>query len=169
MAEKIKELEIKISVMESKESKLTEVCKSVEKDKSVSSKNEIIKHGKEKKSKLKERKDSVFKFGPEARKTVSDKYEPPKEKPSSKISKCNICDYSCEKLSTLKKHINSMHSKQECDICKKEFKTSMEVIIHKAKEHHEEEETWNVKAHSTPKKGNEDLSFIVRNAMLDDF
>ena len=61
-----------------------------------------------------------------------------------------------------------MHSKQECDICKKDFKTSMEVIIHKAKEHHKEEGTWNVKANSIPKEGSKDISFIINNSMLDD-
>ena len=100
----------------------------------------------------------MFKFGPEARKTVSDKGEPSKEEQSSKSCNCNICDYSCDKATTLRKHINSKHTNQKCDICRKEFKTSMEVLSHKAKEHQEEDEVWNVKVHSTPKKDHKESS-----------
>ena len=95
----------------------------------------------------------MFKFGPEARKTVLDKGEPSKEEQSSKS-----CDYSCDKANTLKKHINTKHTNQKCDICRKEFKTSMEVLSHKAKEHQEEDEVWNVKVHSTPKKDHKESS-----------
>ena len=125
---------------------------SVEEVRAVSNKNYTIKKGIEMKSKPKKRKDSVFKFRPEACKTVLDKGEPSKEEQSSKSCKCNICDYSCDKATTLKKHINTKHTNQKCDICRKEFKTSMEVLSHKAKEHQEEDEVWNVKVHSTPKK-----------------
>ena len=51
-----------------------------------------------------------------------------------------MCDYSYDKLSTLKKLIHSKHIKQKCDIWEKDYITPMEVISHKAKENHEEEE-----------------------------
>ena len=55
------------------------------------------------------------------------------------------------KKTILKKHINSNHTNQKCKVCGKEFKTSMELVRHVAKEHHKEEEDWNIKFQSTPK------------------
>ena len=49
--------------MESKESKTKDAGKSVKEDRTVPNKKETIKNGKEKITKPKERKDSVFKFG----------------------------------------------------------------------------------------------------------
>ena len=132
MAVKIDELEAKLRHMERMESKIKVTGNSVQEVKAVSNKNETKIKGKEMKSKPKIRKDSVFKFGPEARKTVLDKGEPSKEERSSKSCKCNICDYSCDKAPTLKKHIYTKHTNQKCDIYRKEFKTSMEVLSHKA-------------------------------------
>jgi hypothetical protein len=170
MAAKINELEDKIKEMESKnseESKHKEADKRVEENKNVSKQNEIIK----KKSQLKQRNNSVFKFGPEARKTVLKKDESKKVEQISKAVKCEICDYMCEKQSTLKKHINSKHTEQKCDLCGKECMTSMEIITHKANEHHEEVETFNVEIHSTPKEDKEkkESSFKFSESMLDEF
>ena len=36
---------------------------------------------------------------------------------------------------TLKKHFNTKHDKQNCKVCQKVFKTTMEVFEHAAKEH----------------------------------
>ena len=44
----------------------------------------------------------------------------------------------------IKNHISSKHTEQKCKECKREFKTSMELVSHVAKEHHNEEEAWNV-------------------------
>ena len=80
---------------------------------------------------------------------------------------CELCDYSCEKLSNLKKHINLKHTEQKCKVCSKEFKTSMELVIHVAKEHQEQEEARN----STPKSDMEgkQSSFKFSESMLDDY
>ena len=67
--------------------------------------------------------------------------------------KCELCNYSCVKLSTLKKHINSNHTEQQCKVCSKEFKTLMELFFHVAKEHQLEEETWT----STPNSEKEGI------------
>ena len=48
----------------------------------------------------------------------------------SKALKFEICDYRCEKQSTLKKHTNSQHTEQKCDLCGKECMTSMEIFTH---------------------------------------
>ena len=125
-----------------------------------------------KKSEPKKNKDSVFRFGAEARKTVSDRIEFQEKERSKKEFKCELCDYSCEKFATLKKHINSRHTEQKCKICNQEFKTSMEVVIHVAKDHQEEEK---VKT-STPKtdRQGKQPSFVLSDsmhidAMLDEF
>ena len=77
----------------------------------------------------------MFKFRVEACKTVSDNKSEKQEKPSM-CYKCDFCDYRCDKLSTLKKHIETNHIEQKCELCRKEFKTSIGLNSHKAKEHH---------------------------------
>ena len=71
---------------------------------------------------------------------------------------------------TLKNHISSKHTEQKCKECNREFKTSMELVSHVAKEHHNEEEAWNVQFQSTPKSDKQELqsSFVI-DAMLDEF
>ena len=101
-------------------------------------------------SKRKDNKVSVFKFGAEARKNVLDGKESEEKETTSTEFKCDLCSYKAQKLKTLKKHIDSKHTEQNCKVCRKEFKTSMELVTHVAKEHVEEEE-WNVQIHSTPK------------------
>ena len=54
-------------------------------------------------------------------------------------------------------------------MCKKEFKTSMELLSHKAKEHNKEEKTGDMYVHSTPKKENKESSFKFSESMLDEF
>lgn len=97
---------------------------------------------------------------------------PKKKKKNSKEFKCKMCDYSCEKDSTLKKHMNSKHTKQKCKQCDKEFRTSMELLNHVAKEHQEEEEEGNgYFKSSTPKskKEGKGSSFVFGNSILDEF
>ena len=60
--------------------------------------------------------------------------------------------------STLNKHIYSKHTEQKCDVCGKEFMTSMEMITYKANEHHQEVETFNVEIDSTPKAEKERIN-----------
>ena len=85
------------------------------------------------KSNPKKRKDSVFKFGPEACKTVLDKGEPSKEEQSSKSCKCNICDYSCDKATTLKKHINTKHTNQSVIYAEKSLRLQRKCLVTKPK------------------------------------
>ena len=89
----------------------------------------------------------------------------------SKTLKCEICDYRCEKQSTIKKHINSQHTGQKCDLCGKECMISIIIITHKANEHHEEVKKFNVEIHSTPKEDKEkkESSFKFSKSMLDEF
>ena len=49
--------------------------------------------------------------------------------------KCHICGASFKKEITMKKYINTKHDDQNCKVCQKGFKTSMEVLKHVAKEH----------------------------------
>ena len=58
--------------------------------------------------------DSVFRFVAEARKTVAKTKKSQENKKSLKEFKCELCYYSCEKLTTLKKH-----TEQQCKVCRK--------------------------------------------------
>ena len=154
MSDKIVQLETKIKQMELKEG-------AVHKDKQSDKKVDKLKESTEikddsndpaqKKSKIKEKKVSLFKFGAEARQKVVENINSKENYKSSMKFQCEQCDYMCEKHTILKKHMNSNHTDQKCKVCRKEFKTSMELVRHVAKEHHEEEEEWNVKFQSTPK------------------
>ena len=138
--------------------------------KKVELKNGNSKEVKENKSKPKDNKVSVFKFGAEARKAAMEAKESEKEEKVSKQFKCELCEYRCDKKATLSKHINTKHIEQECKICGKDFKTSMELVSHTAKEHHQEDDEWNIEFHSTPKGGKENLnsSFMITQAELDE-
>ena len=113
---------------------------------------------------------SVLKFGVEARNTVSDEEKSKEEEISAKYFKCDHCDYKSEKLATLKKHKNTKHTVQKCKVCNKEFKTSMELVTHIAKEHDDQEEAWNIKFQSTPTSDKEEKesSFVFSELMLDE-
>ena len=64
----------------------------------------------------------------------------------------------CEKLATLKKHMNTKHTEQKYKIFSQVLKTSMEVVIHVAKDHQEQEE---VRSSSTKSdKQAKQLSFV---------
>ena len=121
--------------------KIREAVKIPEDDKALN-KIDNIKNSKVKKVNVKEKTVSVFKFGAEARKMVSDKIELKEEK-TFKGVKCEHCDYRCEKLATLKKHISSKHTKQKFKTCGKEFGTSMSLISHVAIEHNKEDDALN--------------------------
>ena len=115
----------------------------------------------------------VFKFGATAQKTVSDQsniQEEGKDK-SGKDVNCELCDYRCEKQTTLKKHINSKHTEQKCKTCGKEFETPMKLISHIAIEHNEEDEILNEVLHSTPNNLETDInsSFVFHESMLNEF
>ena len=113
----------------------------------------------------------MFKFGAEARNTVSDEDKSKEEEKSAKYFKSEHCDYNSEKLATLKKHKNTKHTGQKCKVCNKEFKTSTELVTHVSKEHDDQEEAWSVKFQSTPKSDKEEneSSFVFSESMLDDF
>ena len=103
-------------------------------------------------------------------KTVNNEIISKEKANRSKEFKCVLCEYECDKSTTLWKHINSKHTEQKCKMCSKDFKTSMELVSHVAKEHHEEGEAWDIKYHSTPKSNKEGThsSFEV-DALLDEF
>ena len=106
MADKIVHLEGKIKEMESKEReviKIKEAAKSIEDPRKVPNKKDNPIGPKEKKSQPKDpkHKDSVFKFGAAARKTVFDQSEPTEKELLAKYFKFNLCDYKCEKRATL--------------------------------------------------------------------
>ena len=150
MAGKIVDLEIKVKEMESKETKSMKIKEAPNKvvDAKTLSYQKESRDLKDKKTKLK---GSVFKFGAEARLTVSDEGKSKEEKKFSKYFKCDHCDYKRKKLATLKKHKNTKHTEQKCKVCNKEFKISMELVTHVANEHDDQEEAWTVKFQSTPK------------------
>ena len=85
---------------------------------------------------------------------------------SSKSLKCDQCDYCCERPNTLKKHINTKHTKQKCSICSVEFKKIIELLSHIAREHHDEEEACSFKLQSTP---NSDSEKEKPDFVLDEF
>ena len=51
------------------------------------------------------------------------------KKGSPDLMKCSVCDYSCKRKGTLKKHINTKHP-NICPICGESFKTEAKVEIH---------------------------------------
>ena len=136
--------------------------------KKLSNKEENLNVIKRQKSKTKETKNSVFIFGAEARKSLVEKKKSEESDKLSKAFKCDLCDYRCEKSTTLKKHMNTKHTKQKCSMCSVEFKTSIDLLSHVAREHHDEEE---VRLQSTPKSDSkqEKPDFVFSESMLDEF
>ena len=170
---KILQLESKIKEIESKDmesGKIKEKKIIVEDPKKVQNDKRNSKSIKETMSKPNDKKDMVFKFGAEARKTAMESKESKKEDKISKQFKCELCEYSCEKQATLNKHMNTKHTEQKCKACKQEFKTSMELVSHVAKEHHLEDDEWNGEFHNTPKGGKDKLnsSFMISKSELDE-
>ena len=106
----------------------------------------------------------VFKFGAEATKIVQEKAK------SLKGFKCELCNYSCEKETTLNKHVTLKHSEQKCTTCGKQFGSSIEMLSHIAKDHHEEEEACSIQFQSTPKSDEEGKSELVfGESMLNEY
>ena len=128
-------------------------------------KDSLKNESKEKNAKLKNKNHEVFKFGAEASKNVQE------QEKSSKGLKCELCNYNCEKETTLNKHVLSKHTKQKCTVCGKEFGTSIELLSHIAREHHEQEEAC-IQFQSTPKSHNdkegESEGAVHCGAMLDE-
>ena len=122
MTERIGQLEDKIKEIKSKEKeedKVEEVTKSVERK--DLNKDENKKNPKFKKSKIEDRKNSVFIFGAEAHITVPSKmYD--KEEKIAKDFRCDFCDYRCKKLSIMKKHIQLSHTEQKFNMLEKSLK-----------------------------------------------
>ena len=56
-------------------------------------------------------------------------------KTAKAVSKCEMCGNTFKKEITLKKHVNTKHIKQLCKVCKKGFKSLIEVLQPAAKEH----------------------------------
>ena len=46
------------------------------------------------------------------------------------IFQCKECAYTCKKEVTMKKHVNTKHTKQKCKVCDLEFETSIAVLKH---------------------------------------
>ena len=70
---------------------------------------------------------------------------------------CEICDYKCNKINTIKKHMRTKHSHCiSCDECGNLFSTAYSLDIQKGKDHKEIE--------------NESVqSFVFSESMLDEF
>ena len=135
MTEKIVSLESKVKEMESIEfNKVREAAKTIKDPNKINKKKDTSNNLQIEQSK---NKVPVFKFGATAQKTVTDQTNIQEEgkDQSGKDVKCELCDYRCEKQTTLKKHINSKHTEQKCNTCGKEFETSMKLISHIAIEH----------------------------------
>ena len=66
-----------------------------------------------------------------------------------------LCNYTCERPNTLKKHVNPKHTVHKCSLCSEEFTTSMDLLSHIAIQHHDEEEANGLNAQSTPKSEKE--------------
>ena len=135
--------------------------------------NEAIKKkDSSKDSQVKQSKDkvSIFKFGDTAQKTVSGATNVQEKDQLGKYVKCELCDYRCEKLPMLKKHINSKHMEQKCKVCGKMFETSMKLVSHVAIEHNEEDKILNEVLHSTPNSDpHKNSSFVFHESMLNEF
>ena len=112
-------------------------------------------------------KNSVFIFGADARKSMLEKHKSEEIEKSLNAFKCDLCDYRCEKSNTLKKHNKTKHTKQKCSKCSVEFKTSIDLLSHIAREHHDED---GGKLHSTPKSDSEQekTDFVFSEFMLDE-
>ena len=171
MAEKKDELEVKLKDMESKYVEVVKTKEAAIKTvdfKKVLNQKSTPKDQTENKSKPK---DVVFKFGALARKAATEEIKYQEQEKSVKSFKCELCDYRSEKNAHLKKHITSKHSVHKCKVCQKEFKNSMDLVSHVAKEHLEDEEALNVQSTSTPNSdiGGKHTSFVFSESMLDEF
>ena len=51
------------------------------------------------------------------------------------ICQCKECAYTCKKEVTMKKHVNTKHTKQKCKVCDLEFETSIPVLKHVTEKH----------------------------------
>ena len=102
------------------------------------------------KSELKERDDSVFKFGAEARKTFSENSKNMLKERTHKKFKCEQCIYEYEQSCTSRKHLNIKHTEKKCKVCSQYYKTAMDLVSHVAQEHHEKEEYGNLKFENKP-------------------
>ena len=62
------------------------------------------------------------------------------EKKTNKyVYKCQICDYTCKKFTTLNKHKNTKHIGHVCKVCGKNLNNAMDLLQHVAIEHKEED------------------------------
>ena len=64
---------------------------------------------------------------------MSDQIESKEEEKLAKYFKCELCDYKCDKLATLKKHKKFKHTEHKYKICGEELKSSIELVTHMAK------------------------------------
>ena len=77
----------------------------------------------------------------------------------------------CKKITTVNKHVNTRHTDQKWKMCIKVCSTSIELIHHVAKEHHEEEEVFNDENEEVSKSYEErkESSFKFSESMLNEF
>ena len=101
-----------------------------------------------------------------------------KKKYGKEIYKCEDCDYTCKKFTTLCKHKNTKHIGHNCKVCGKNLTNSMALLQHVAIEHNEEDtiinnmllmdnekEVTDVKE----TKNHKESSFVWSESMLDEY
>ena len=170
MAVKIVQLEVNLKEMESNDDVPIKTKKDATRIKDLKNNHNKTGNTNDQQGKKSKPKDSVFTFGAASRKAVSDKLKTDEEENSDKCLKCELCDFKSDKNAYLKKHITLKHSAQKCKVCQREFKSSMDLVSHVAKEHLEDEDVLNVKITSTPtsEKGRIYASFVLSESMMDD-
>ena len=151
MAVKMVQLEVNLKEMESNDDMLIKTKEDATRIKDLKKVPNKTGNTKDQQGKKSKPKDSVFRFGAAARKTVSNKLKTDEEENSDKCLTCELCDFKSDKNAYLKKHITLKHSLQKFKVGQGEFKSSMDLVNHVAKEHIEDEDVLNVQITSTPK------------------
>ena len=96
--------------------------------------------------------------------------------------KCGKCDYKCQKVGTLQKHMNTKHEEHQCKQCKEKLPSFMDLLKHVSKNHYRDEDEQKINAKKDElldnlllkdleddKEYTKDTSFVFRESMLDEF
>ena len=80
-----------------------------------------------------------------------------KTKAGKNVSKCELCDYTCQKFTVLSKHNNTQHIGHACKDCGKNLNNSMDLLQHVAIEHTEEDAILNDIKHINKERADTDV------------